>query len=93
MLPVQLFVYLQLLDLLTTLAGLRLGLAEAIPFVGWLMHMGPALGLVLSKFVAFLLAGVCIRLNKRHLVQWINYWYAGLVVWNICLILVRPIVA
>ena len=93
MLPVQLFVYLQLLDFLTTLAGLRLGLAEASPFVGWLMHMGPALGLVLSKLVAFLLAGVCIRLNKRHLVQWINYWYAGLVVWNICLILVRPIVA
>ena len=33
----QVFVYLQLLDLLTTLLGLRLGAVEASPFVRLLM--------------------------------------------------------
>ena len=25
---------------------------------------------------------------KHHIVRWINYWYAALVVWNLCIILV-----
>ena len=87
MLHIQVFIYLQLLDFLTTLVGLQIGLAEASPFIRWLMHMGPTTGLALSKLVAFALGGLCIWLNKRHVVRWINYWYAGLVVWNICLIL------
>ena len=84
---IQVFIYLQVLDFLTTLVGLQIGLGEASPFIRGLMQMGPAAGLVLSKLVAFALGGVCIWLNKRHIVKWINYWYAGLVVWNICLIL------
>ena len=87
MLHIQVFIYLQLLDFLTTMVGLQIGLAEASPFIRWLMHLGPAAGLALSKLVAFALGGLCIWLNKRHVVRWINYWYAGLVVWNICLIL------
>lgn len=88
MFHLQLFIYLQLLDLLTTLLGLRLGLEEASPFVSWLMQLDPATGVAASKVVALVLGGLCIWLNKRHLVQWINYWYAGLVVWNLCIILV-----
>ena len=87
MLHIQVFIYLQVLDFLTTLVGLQIGLAEASPFIRTLMEMGPATGLLISKLVAFALGGVCIWLNKRHVVKWINYWYAGLVVWNICLIL------
>lgn len=87
MLHFQVFIYLQLLDFLTTLIGLHFGLAEASPFIRWLMQWGPALGLTLSKLLAIFLGGLCIWLNKRHVVRWINYWYAGLVVWNICLIL------
>ena len=87
MLHIQVFIYLQVLDFLTTLVGLQIGLGEASPFIRGLMEMGPATGLLLSKLVAFTLGGVCIWLNKRQVVKWINYWYAGLVVWNICLIL------
>ena len=79
MVHIHVFIYLQLLDFLTTLVGLQFGLAEASPFISMLMQMGPALGLALSKLVAFVLGGVCIWLNKRHVVKWINYWYAGLV--------------
>ena len=38
----QVFIYLQLLDLLTTLLGFRLGAAEASPFIRLMMHAGPA---------------------------------------------------
>jgi hypothetical protein len=50
------------------------------------MQLGPGMGLLISKLIAILLCGACLWLNKRHLVRWINYWYAGLVVWNIGLI-------
>jgi hypothetical protein len=87
-LSIQVFIYLQLLDLITTLIGMRLGLREASPFIRWLMRLGPpAAGLAASKLVGLLLGGACIWLNKRHLLRWINYWYAGLVVWNMILIL------
>ena len=82
----EVFFYLQLLDFMTTMIGMRVGLSEASPFIRGLMQLGPAAGLAVSKLVAFLLCGACIWLNKRHLVRWINYWYAALVVWNMALI-------
>lgn len=86
MVHLELFLYLQVLDFMTTLIGMRLGLGEASPFIRHLMNMGPAAGLALSKLVAFALVGICVWLNKRHVVRWINYWYAVLVVWNMVLI-------
>jgi hypothetical protein len=86
MVQIQIFLYLQVLDFLTTLIGLRMGLGEASPFIRWLMQIDPAVGLGLSKLIALALAGLCLWLNKRHLVRWINYWYAGLVIWNMTLI-------
>lgn len=91
MVYMQVFLYLQILDLLTTLIGFKMGAAEASPFIRCLMHWGPMIGVAASKLVAVGLAGLCIWLNKRHLVRWISYWYAGLVVWNLCIILLaRP---
>lgn len=89
---IHVFIYLQVLDFLTTLVGLQAGLTEASPFIRWLMEVGPAVGLAASKLVAFVLGGICIWLNKRHIIGWINYWYAGLVVWNLCLILATKLV-
>ncbi len=53
MIYIEVFIYLQLLDFITTLIGMRLGLGEASPFIRWLMHVGPAAGLAVSKLVAF----------------------------------------
>ena len=86
----QLFIYLQLLDLLTTLVGFRLGASEASPFIRVLMHAGPATGVVISKLIALALGGICIYLRKQHLVKWASYWYSGLVVWNLMIILSAP---
>ena len=84
----QIFIYLQVLDLLTTIIGLRLGLGEASPFIRGLISFGPALAVMLSKVVAFLLVGICFALKRRPLIKRINYGYAALAVWNLGLILV-----
>jgi hypothetical protein len=65
---VQVFIYLQLLDVLTTLVGFKLGAAEASPFIG----------------------AICIYTRKHHLIRWITYWYGGLVVWNLMVLLAAP---
>lgn len=93
MLTVQIFVYLQLLDFLTTLLGFRLGASEASPFIRTLLHFGPALGVALSKGVALGLGAFCIWRKKTRVIGWINYWYAGLIVWNLCVILRALMVA
>jgi len=84
---IQVFVYLQILDFLTTLVGLKLGIAEASPFIRSLLHFGPSIAVAASKIVAIALAGLCIGLNRSYLLRWINYWYAALVIWNLCNIL------
>jgi hypothetical protein len=84
---IQIFVYLQLLDLLTTLVGFRLGAVELSPFIRLLMHWGPAAGVILSKVLALGLGAVCVAVRKTYLIRWISYWYAGLVVWNLMVML------
>jgi hypothetical protein len=83
----QLFLYLQVLDLLTTMVGLRMGLQEVSPFVRQLMRVDPTLGLLGAKLLAIGLGGYCLWANRHRLISWINYWYAGLVAWNLCIIL------
>jgi hypothetical protein len=83
----HIFVYLQLLDLLTTLVGFRIGAAEASPFIRTLMHAGPMTGVVLSKLLALGLGGYCVYTKKLGLIRLINYWYGGLVVWNLMIML------
>jgi hypothetical protein len=88
MLVIQVFVYLQVLDYLTTLVGFKLGASEASPFIAKLIHTSsPAIGVGLSKIVGIAIGGVCVATQRVRLVGWINYWYAGLVVWNLCVIL------
>ena len=65
----QVFVYLQLLDLLTTLLGLRLGAVEASPFVLLLMQAGPAVGLAVSKLLALALGGFCLYTRRLGLIR------------------------
>lgn len=85
----QIFLYLQLLDALTTWLGFRIGLAEASPFIQFLMHLGPGLGLAGSKLVALALGGFCVWKRRYKVIALINYWYAALVIWNLALILTR----
>jgi hypothetical protein len=80
------FVFLQILDVLTTLIGLRLGAGEASAFVGSLMHLGLIPGLMISKILAVLLVLIALRRKKPQIVVIANIWFAGLVTWNLLLI-------
>ena len=81
------FIYLQLLDLLTTFVGFRLGAAEASPFIRALMHITPGFGGAASKVLALALGGFCVQTGRLHILRWVTYWYAGLVVWNLMVML------
>jgi hypothetical protein len=85
----QVFLYLQLLDLLTTLVGFKVGAAEASPFIRVMMHAGPALGVLSSKALALALGGVCVYQKRMHLIRWVSYWYGALVIWNLAVILAK----
>jgi len=80
------FLYLQILDFLTTMVGIKFGFAEASPFIRWLMHADLTTGLAESKLVAVGLAILCVLVDRGHLVRWINRWYAALIIWNLALI-------
>ena len=80
---IAVFLYLQILDVMSTLIGFSLGNPEGSPFVRLLTRWGPVCGLIVSKLVAIALAGVCLAARKKMLLQIINVWYAGLVVWNL----------
>jgi hypothetical protein len=84
------FMYLQLLDLLTTLVGFKLGAGEASPFIRLLMHAGPAAGVMVSKVLSLVLGAFCVYRKKMHLIRWASYWYSGLVVWNLMVVLAVP---
>ncbi len=84
------FIYLQLLDLLTTFIGFRFGAAEASPFIRGLMHVTPEFGVAASKALALLLGGYCIYTRRHRIMRWISYWYAALVIWNLMVILAAP---
>lgn len=89
MTPVLIFVYLQLLDFLTTLVGFRLGAGEASPFIAKLiLALGPVMGVAASKGIALAIAALCIGIGRSRLVLWANYWYAALVVWNLYILLI-----
>lgn len=82
------FIYLQALDLLTTLAFLCHGVQEANPLVRFLMAgASPLGGLVAAKLAAVALGLICWRLGKQRVLSRINVFYAAVVAWNVVVFL------
>jgi hypothetical protein len=54
------------------------------------MHVGPAAGVVASKVLALAIGAICVYTRRHHLIRWITYWYGGLVVWNLMVVLATP---
>ncbi|HXM42274.1 MAG TPA: DUF5658 family protein [Bryobacteraceae bacterium] len=80
---IGLFLGLQILDVLTTMIGLRLGAQEGSTFIGHLLQTGPLTGLIISKILAAGLAAVAVFLNRKRLLVFLNFWFAAVVVWNL----------
>src|SRR3954454_8775430 len=76
--------YLQVLDLLTTIAFLLNGVKEANPLVKGMMHITPSplAGLLLVKIAAVALGVYCWRIRKYKLLVRTNILFALLVAWN-----------
>ncbi|MCL5744476.1 MAG: DUF5658 family protein [Acidobacteria bacterium] len=83
------FVYLQLLDVLTTLTFLVHGVQESNPLVQHLINAtgSPAAGLAVTKILAFGVALFCWRRGKQKLLWGVNLFYSAVVVWNLVALL------
>jgi len=87
------FTYLQLLDLLTTLAFLLQGVQEGNPLVRWAMDAAgnPLLGLVFVKAAALLLGVYCWLAGRPSLLQRANFLFAALVAWNLIALILASV--
>ncbi len=83
------FVGLQLLDVLTTMLGLRVGAHEGNYLVAQFMRWGPAMGLVIAKFLGFLLLLVAFAAGKLRLLRLLNLWFLCIVGWNLAIIWIQ----
>ena len=83
------FSYLQLLDILTTLAFLTSGVQEANPVVRLAMATArsPLWGLLFLKVCAVGGAVYCTRTARGRLLTRINFLFAVLIVWNLIALL------
>jgi hypothetical protein len=85
------FVVLQVLDILTTMLGLQLGAQEGSMFLGRLMRAGPVAALLIAKILAVLLVAVAMRFKRPRVVVFLNYWFAGVVSWNLGVIVLTQL--
>ena len=79
------YAYLQVLDLLTTLAFMLHGVREGNPLVRLMMHLtaNPLNGLLAVKLIAAALGLYCWKLGRGKLLSRINLVFAAIVAWNL----------
>jgi Domain of unknown function (DUF5658) len=87
--------YLQILDFLTTIAFLTVGVREGNPLVRLALHAGPnpVAGLLMVKMLAVLLGVYCWRVGRQRLLSRINLLFAVLVAWNMVALITGSLMA
>ncbi len=83
------FVSLQALDVITTLVGIRVGAQEANIVIARLMDLGPTTGLLAAKLLGILIIFVVFVRGKVRLIRLLNFWFAGIVTWNLAMIWIQ----
>jgi hypothetical protein len=83
--PLLWFAYLQILDLLSTIAFLMNGVGEANPIVRSLMAVSPnpVTGLLCAKLFGMTLAFLCWKTGRTRVLVFANIGYAFLITWNL----------
>ena len=81
------FVFLQVLDILTTLLGLQMGAQESSMFLGRLMKAGPVAALLIAKILAVVLVALALKFKRPRVIVFLNYWLAVVVAWNLSIAL------
>jgi hypothetical protein len=87
------YAYLQVLDLLTTLAFMLHGVHEGNPLVRLMMHAttNPLNGLLVVKLIAAGLGLYCWRLGRGKLLARINVVFAVVVAWNLAALILAAV--
>lgn len=82
--------YLQVLDFLTTIAFLLVGVQEGNPLVKFALDLAPTplSGLIFVKLMALGLGFYCLKLKKEALLSKINLLFATVVAWNMVALIV-----
>lgn len=83
-----LFVALQMLDILTTVIGIRMGAGESSVFISALMRTHPMIGLLVAKLFAAALVAIALKVRRPRAVVFLNFWFVGIVSWNLAMILI-----
>lgn len=86
------YLYLQSLDLLTTIALLRNGVLEGNPVLQLLFRqtVSPLYLLVGAKLIALALGVYFWQMQKPRLIATVNACYAFLIAWNLIALAARP---
>ena len=87
------YAYLQMLDLLTTLAFMLHGVRDGNPLVRFMMHASanPLNGLLLVKLIATVLGLYCWKLGRGKLLARINIIFAVIVAWNLSALILAAV--
>jgi len=87
------YAYLQVLDLLTTLAFMLHGVREGNPLVRLMMHStgNPLNGLFVVKLIAAGLGLYCWKLGRGRLLARINIAFALIVAWNLAALILAAV--
>jgi len=82
--------YLQVLDLMSTLAFMLHGVREGNPLVRMMMHVtaNPLVGLVLVKVIAVALGLYCWKVGRGRVLARINIAFALIVAWNLAALII-----
>lgn len=85
--------YLQVLDLMTTVAFLLQGVREANPLVRFAIHYAPTPfgGLLAVKILAVALGLYCWRGGRQRLLGRINILFALVVAWNLAALILASV--
>lgn len=81
---IRTFVYLNLLDILTTLVAFRFGYTEASPYLRAMALLMPSVAAMLSIKAAWLFAAYLLR---PRVIGWTNVVCGTVVVWNLAVML------
>ncbi len=89
------FAYLQLLDLMTTIAFMVNGVEEANPLVSFVIRRSPNPigGLLAIKLLALILGLYCWRQGRLRVLSGMNVLFALVVAWNLAALIVRSLAA
>src|SRR5437763_625014 len=87
---ILLFSYLQVMDFMSTIAFLMLGIRETNPLVRFAFSVGPSplAGLLIVKGAAVLIGVYCALMGRERLLFRANLLFALLVVWNLFAVIV-----